>query len=458
MKPHLSPDLDLEERLRAALRHFPAPQSYLVAFSGGLDSTVLLHALSRCRDQWAVPLQAIHIHHGLQPLAEQWLDHCAGQCQALAVPFVALRVAVARSSGEGLEAAARRARYHAISERMAPGDMLLTAHHQDDQAETLLLQLLRGAGVAGVAAMAPLKPFAGGWHGRPLLGISRAELHHYAQSKGLAWVDDPSNLDVALERNYLRQRVVPRLHDHYPALGATLARSARHFAEAQELLGALGELDFARCGTEGGGLSVALLGELSAARQRNLLRYWIARRGFRLPDSRRLQQICDQVLPAAVDAAPLVNWGGAELRRYRDTLTLMAPLPAVPQGGLPWRLERPLALPAGLGLLHGHEAPGEGLALARLAGRSLEVRFRRGGERCRPAGRHERHTLKNLWQERGIPPWQRERMPLLFVDGELAQVADLWCCEPFAAQPGEPGIVIEWTAAAIENGSENNDN
>jgi len=337
--------------------------------------------------------------------------------------------------------------------------MLLTAHHQDDQAETLLLQLLRGSGVAGLAAMAPVKTFAQGWHARPLLDFSRAQLKEYAVARELSWIDDPSNFDTSLERNHLRQRVMPLLHERNPAIAATLSRSARHFAEAAELLEELAKTDqpAARGGSKGT-LSVSALLSLAPSRQRNLLRHWIRAAGFRLPDTCHLQRICDEVLPAAPDSTPLVQWSGAEVRRYRDDLFLMAPLPPVPAGAIPWDLSAPLLLPNDAGTLTARLAEGAGLSAERLAGQRVEVRFRTGGEECRPAGRRETHALKKLLQEQGVPPWERERLPLLFAEGALAQVGNLWRCEPYAAQPGETGIVIDWFPAAIENRSQNNDN
>ncbi len=449
----------LEQQILAALRRLPQPRRYLIAYSGGLDSTVLLHTLAHQASALAVPLAAVHIHHGLQAPADSWLVHCLAQCAALSVPCEALRVTVVRDSGEGLEASARRARYQAIAGVMQEGDMLLTAHHQDDQAETLLMQLLRGSGVAGLAAMAPIKRFACGWHARPLLDFSRAQLHEYAVARQLSWIDDPSNFDTSLERNHLRQRVMPLLHERNPAVGATLSRSARHFAEATELLEELAAADLpAVRGGRGGTLSVSGLLSLSPARQRNLLRHWIKSTGYPLPDSRHLQRICDEVLPAAPDSMPLVQWSGAEVRRYRDDLFLMAPLPPAPTGAIPWDLSAPHLLSNGLGTLIARPAEGAGLSAERLAGQLIEVRFRAGGEQCRPAGRRETHALKKLLQEQGVPPWERERLPLLFVDGQMAPAGNRWCCEPFAAKPDEMGIVVDWLPAAIENRSQNNDN
>jgi len=197
----MSSDNPLEQQILAALRRLPIPRRYLIAYSGGLDSTVLLHALASQAPSLAAPLAAVHIHHGLQAPADQWLDHCLAQCAELGIHCEALRVSVARDSGEGLEASARHARYRAIAQVMEEGDMLLTAHHQDDQAETLLLQLLRGSGVAGLAAMAPVKSFARGWHARPLLDFTRAQLQAYGEVQQLRWIDDPSNFDTSLERN-----------------------------------------------------------------------------------------------------------------------------------------------------------------------------------------------------------------------------------------------------------------
>lgn len=446
--------MDITDHLRRFIQSQPPAGRYIVAYSGGLDSHVLLHALSRL----GVTLAAVHVHHGLSRHADLWAEHCQAQCAALRVPCTVMRVQVPRVGG-GLEAAARDARYAALEQVLGTGEMLLTAHHQDDQAETLLLMLLRGAGVAGLSAMPAVRSFGSGLLGRPLLELPRAVLHDYAVVHALSWVDDESNYDTDLDRNYLRHEVLPVLRRRWPVVERTLARTAAHLAEAGELMAGLAAADLATAhGGHAGTLSVAVLNSLAVPRRRNLLRHWLRDLRLPLPDTAHLHRIEQEVLPARLDARPRVDWPGAEVRRYRDDLYAMTPLLPVPDTELPWDLAQPLLLPDGRCLV-ASPAVGRGLSLKRLAAARVTVRFRAGGERCAPVGRGHSHELKKLFQEAGVPPWERERVPLLFVDDVLAQVVGYWICASHAAAPGEEALSCEVVVAAdIASGDENNDN
>lgn len=454
MMPPFEPEL-----LLRALQQLPDTSRYWVAYSGGLDSSVLLHALAQLGGRLSVPLSVVHVNHGLSPHSGEWTVQCRQQCEVLGLSLCELKVAVERH-GRGIEAAARQARYAALARVVGEGEMLLTAHHQDDQAETLLLQLLRGGGVRGLAAMPASRRFAAGWLGRPLLGYSRASLQGYAESQGLRWVEDPSNFDTSLSRNYLRHALLPQLEERYGGIKAILARSAGHFAESATLLDELADQDLLTvAGGEGASLSIPSLQLLSAGRQRNLLRYWLRRRGLTVPDSRNLQRILDEVLSAAADGVPQVRWPGAEVRRYRDQLHALPPLPPLPgqMAPLPWEGEGQMSLPAGQGVLHIKRCNERGMAEAWLGTQRVTIGWRRGGEALSLPGRAGHHQLKKLFQEAGVPPWERERRPLIYIDGALAQVAGLWTDERFACGAGEQGICFEWTPA-IEMASENNDN
>ncbi len=442
----LSQDPTLSRRLRRALEALPQPTAYRVAFSGGLDSTVLLHLLASLRDVLPAPVSAVHVNHGLHPESSTWSERCRRACEQLGVPIVAVDVDARPAAGESPEAAARQVRYRAFADAVNGGEAILTAHHRGDQAETVLLQLFRGAGPRGLAGMPAAAPFADGWLLRPLLlaGLDRADLRLYAEAHALSWIEDPSNFDTGLDRNFLRHTIMPELSTHWPGLNAVLARSAGHFAEASILMDALAEQDLAACpGMHPNTLSVRCLTGLSPARARNLIRYWIRETGVPLPDSRRIERILEEVIPAPADAEPMVAWRGAEVRRYRDDLYALAPLPPIPTESLQWDLKRPLTLPNGLGRLAPLAVEGAGI-LASLAAAGVGVAFRQGGERCRPAGRPHGRELRKLLQEAGIPPWMRERLPLITVQGEVAQIPGVTTCEPFAAGPGEPGIQIRW--------------
>ena len=413
-----------------------------VAFSGGVDSHALLHALASRRGELAMPLGAVHVDHGLHGHSPAWAQHCRRVCAGLDLEFVLLSGDARPAPGESPEAAARDLRYHLLADWLPAGALLLSAHHQDDQAETLLLQLLRGAGPKGLSAMPGAAPLGRGTLWRPLLDCGRADLLAYAREQGLDWLEDPSNADTRLDRNFLRHQLLPELKTRWPAAAAVLARSAELCAEAAELQEQVARQDLAAAaGDRSGTLSVTALGRLPEARQRNLLRHWLRAAGFSLPSRAVLGRVLAEVLGARPDAEPCVHWPGCEVRRYRDALFALAPL-APPPGGQPldWSPEETLELAGGT--LRADPVPGQGLRLA--PGTRLQVRFRQGGEQLRLPGREHRHTLKQLLQEAGVPPWERERLPLLYLGEELVAVAGLWVAAGHLAGEGEAGWKILW--------------
>ncbi|NNF95554.1 MAG: tRNA lysidine(34) synthetase TilS, partial [Halobacteria archaeon] len=331
----------------------PPAQRYWVAYSGGCDSTVLLHALATLRDQLPVELHALHVNHNLHAAAPTWAAHCRAVCEALAIPLYEVNVDARAAKGESPEAAARAARYRIFTEVLKTGDGLLLAHHRDDQAETLLLQLLRGSGPRGLAGMPAHRPQGAGWLGRPLLHFSRQDLCRYAEAEKLQWIDDPSNFDTDFDRNFLRQRVVPLLQERWPAAATTLARAADHQAEAAELLHQLAEEDWRlTAGPQADTLRIECLLQLTPERQRNVLRYWIdAVNALPLPDRQRLRRILTEVIPAAADAEPCIRWPGGQVRRYAGLLYLLASEPASISAPLKWDLSDGLELGDGRTLL-----------------------------------------------------------------------------------------------------------
>lgn len=418
---------------------------YCVALSGGMDSTVLLHlAAGAVTDR----LRAIHVDHGLHPDSGDWRDGAASGCAALGVPFTSLAVEVETAAGLSPEAAARTARYDALAAALEPAEILLTAHHADDQAETVLLQLLRGAGPAGLAAMPTSTDFAGGLLCRPLLGFERVTLADYARRHGLAWRDDPSNDDVQADRNYLRHRVLPRLRERWPSLTATIGRSARHSAAAANLVRQQATVDLADC-RRGATLALAPLRELSRPRAREVLRHWVRARRLPPPDSRHTERLLDELTAADGAAGGCVEWPGAGVRRFRDRLFLLdeeagAWLDTSP-APLSWQRPGRLSLGPGLGELRADPAAGEGCVADLWRRGPVEVRWRAGGERIRPGPGRPRRRLKSLLQEAGVPPWLRDRLPLIYADGELAAVGDLWLSGDWQVQPDEPGYRLRWS-------------
>ncbi len=419
-------------------------RSHCVALSGGLDSMALLDLM---RAAGPARLRACHVDHGLNPASSRWRDFCARHCERLDVPFVALRVAVASDRGVSPEAAARAARYEALGRELAPGEVLHCAHHADDQAETVLLQLLRGGGPAGLAAMPPLIPWEAGWLCRPLLGVHRETLLAYASGRGLRWIEDPSNEQLRPDRNYLRHRVMPLLRARWPGLAATVGRSARHSAAAARLLAERAAEDLALC-RAGEALGLVPLRRLSEERQRQVLRHWARVRGLPPPDSRRLGQLLADLVRRRGAGGGQVDWPGAGVRRFRDRLylldeTSLARLASPPRPAA-WRAPEPLALGEGLGTLVAEPARGDGVAAALVDDRSLQIRWRAGGERIRPAPAARRRRLKSLMREAGILPWMRGRVPLVYAGDELVAVGDLWLSADWRAGAGEAGYRILW--------------
>jgi tRNA(Ile)-lysidine synthase len=416
-----------------------------VAYSGGLDSEVLLHALSALRGHLAAQIRAIHVDHGLQPQSPSWVLHCQRTCARLGVGLSVRRLELNPIRGESLEALARAARYGILASMLGEGDLLLTGQHRDDQAETLLLALLRGSGVKGLSAMPQSAPLGRGCLVRPLLAFGRADLLVYARAAGLTWVEDPSNAETDFDRNFVRQRLVPILRERWPACDATLARAARHCAEAQRLIDVLaGRTLCAVQGQPGGSISVSRLRALERPLAKAVVRHWISGLALPLPDTRRLARLLDEVAGARPDATPLVAWKGCEVRRYRDALFAMPPLPDRPQSEpLAW-FWGVLELPPGLGWLLLRDWTGRLLDPVVLSPAGLSVRFGVRGLKCRPgvAGRHR--SLKKLFQEAAVPPWLRAYVPLVFHRGALVAVADQWVCFDGAAPEKRAELRVAW--------------
>ena len=431
----------LLERLDALETPANKPRRYLVALSGGLDSTVLAHALAETRGQHGKQMLAIHVDHRLQAASPGWTDYCRELAGRYGIEFIAERVAVDTTGGSGLEAAAREARYAALARHVDEGDWLLSAHHRNDQAETLLLNLMRGSGPAGLAGIGAVTPFAGGWLVRPIIDGSRPELEAYAAARGLEWLDDPSNADQRFDRNYLRHEVLPALERRWPGVVERIARSADLAGEAATMLEELAAIDLKGLGNRATRIDVEGLVKLPEARQRNLLRHAIRRAGLPLPGAARLATVVDSVLHAKPDAQPLVEWPGGELRRYRGRLYLLPPL-----GEAAWPAQgraltaAPVSLGEGMGVLELVPGAPRGLSAATVR-RGLCVRMRSGGERLRPAGQPHTKKLKKLLQDEGVVPWMRDRLPLVFAGDELVAVADLWVA---AGATSEPGTTVRW--------------
>ncbi len=398
-----------------------------VAYSGGADSTALLAALASLRARHHYELRALHVNHHLQPGAAGFARAARATARALGVPCRVLDAPVRVARGESPEAAARAARYAALRAELRAGEWLLLAQHQDDQVESLLLQLLRGAGVAGLAAM----PESAGSVLRPLLGVTRAQLQAYLGRRSLAWSEDPSNADERYGRNFLRARVLPLLRERWPGLGTTISRSAALAAEAQQLLAARADEQL-QDAPDGAALRVTTLRRLGATDRRNVLRRWLELRGLPMPDQRRLQELAGPLLQARHDAQPRIRWAGALVRRHGDLLHALAepgpPPPgetALASAGIrrwDWLRQPRLALPGGA-RLELHRDPHGNLSRTALPAR-VRVAFRAldGTVAGLPGGRRVKRAL----QSRKLPPWQRQAVPLVYSGRRLLAVGEWW--------------------------------
>jgi len=420
-----------------------------VAFSGGIDSSVLLHALSQAAGKR--PVRAIHIDHGLQAEAATWALTCRKICRDLQIPLTVVAAQVDLTTGSGLEAAARAARYGALGEQLERGEVLLTAHHQRDQLETLLLRLLRGSGVHGLAAIPAHSQRDEMELLRPLLAVPADIVRAYAIAEQLDWIEDPSNAELAMDRNFLRHNVVPGILGRWPAAEGTLGRAARLCAEAAEIMDEMAAQDLAGI-CEGDCLALMALQRLSDARQRNAIRYALRLRALAIPSEKQLRLALATLVDAPGDTQPEAAWPGVRIRRYRQHLWLFAenadPLTAVaPADFYPWLPGTILDMGGVRGTLRSETVSGGGIA-TEFCAEPLEVRFRRGGERLRINRKGRTRELKKLLQEKGVVPWMRGHIPLLYSGDKLLAVGDLWINADYAALGEAAALVLRWDGHA----------
>lgn len=427
-------ELSIQTIIRGLPEHC---RNIFIGYSGGIDSHVLLHL---CASQAEIKdkLVAVYIHHGLQQAADAWETHCRQQSQNLAVDFKMIKVDATAKVGESPEEAARNARYAALQGLLQPGDVLLLGQHREDQMETLLLQLLRGSGIQGLGAMPVSMVFGEGLMLRPLLNIAKQEIQQYAGQHGLQWVDDPSNQSSDFDRNYLRNQVIPLLKQRWPAADKTVARAAQHCANAAQLLNEWAEQSLSEMlDPLDRSLPIDQWLQFSEQRRYWLLRQWLQIFGLKPPSLAILQTIIDQVVHAKMDANPEVRIQGRYVRKYRQKLFCL--------DGEHLRKETDVkqwaAQEMELGMSNGYilkllEAP-SGIDKRLWHAQNVTVACRRGGEKIKLFGREGHHCLKKLYQEAGIPPWERDIRPLIYLNGRLAAIAGLWVDEWAWCQQGE---------------------
>ncbi len=430
-------DLVVERILTAANGHL-----IWVAFSGGVDSHVLLHLLATHHASDKSRLRAIHINHGLQELSDEWALHCQQVAEQLGVSFNSISVIVKNVEEVGLEAAAREARYTALAQYVQSGDLVLTAQHQHDQAETLLLQLLRGAGPKGLSAMSTISSLGNARLSRPFLQLKQQCIIDYAKKYNLKWIEDPSNDETQWSRNYIRHKIWPLIEQRWPSASETISRSALHCAQASELMADLAELDIQNMGCQltQNHLPISKLMSLSPARYNNVLRYVFSAQNLMMPSAVVLDNIIKEVCTASTDSSPLIHAGGSVIRRYRDTLFIESEhhhqhknqilkikgnevLQLDDTHSLDWQI-----------------TTGKGLKLA-VFSKEIVLRYRQGGEKIKLQGHHQHKTLKHLFQEWAVPPWLRDSIPLLFDEDELIAVIGYGFAEGYGVTADEEGYI-----------------
>ncbi len=441
-------------RARVAVSAAPC-QRFAIAYSGGLDSTALLHLAHVYAKAHSVSLFAFHVHHGISPNADAWLAHCEKECERLGVHFDVRRIDMSGRGRHGVEQAARIARYAALGElcRQHGLPLLLTAHHQDDQAETVLLQLLRGSGVAGMSGMDALNTApdllgdAYTMIGRPLLAATRAELEMFVAQRGVAFVEDESNADLRYARNALRHAIMPSLGRYFPGFQQRLARAAEHARSAQGMLDELAGQDLARCAV-GNGIDISRLRQIGTERIDNLLRHWFALHGVRMPSTAWLAEMRVQLLNAREDAQVRVTHPDCEIRRHRGVIHMV---PRMTDDGMKslqvafrWSGEAEIRFPAYGGSLH-FDAAAEGMDADWLRGQELRLRYRRGGEKLKLASDRATKSLKHHFQDLDVPAWERMRLPVVVSDGgKLLYAAGIGMNVRDVPMAGGQGVRLRW--------------
>ena len=418
-------------------------ERFVVAYSGGLDSSVLLSLAAEYAATRDLEICAIHIDHGLQDPSPLWAEHCTRCAKKICVPCEVVVLDAKIPPRMNMEEWARDERYRVFKGRTDSRTCVLTGHHLDDHVETVLHHAMRGSGPHGLSGIRSVRRFGDGYLARPLLQFRRSELVSYAEESGLKWIEDPSNEDERRTRNRIRRRLLPLLESEFSGVVNNLRRMAEVQARLVDATDRNVDiaLDAAACPSYQ--IRIDMLLDFAPELRAFVLKRWLARAGFPVPGGRHLEQILGQVLVARPDAMPSVRWSGCEVRRYRNHLYCMRCLKEKPgHDGIAWDLANALHLP--WGSLFTRTTQGAGIEVRSLKNAVVDVQFRGGGEQCRPAFRSHSHTLKNLFQEWQVPPWERDRTPLIYVDGNLAAVGHYCVCRDFAVEAGAEGVEIVW--------------
>jgi tRNA(Ile)-lysidine synthase len=417
-------------------------KSMTVALSGGLDSVVLLHLLHQIQKTHHFTLKASHVHHGLSKNADKWVKFCEKLCIKLSVPLDVNYIQLPQKKSLGIEGEARRLRYEKLLKSKT--DLVVLAHHEDDQAETFLLQLIRGAGVKGLSSMAHFDDRRRLW--RPLLNTSRIEIESYAKKHQLKWIEDESNLNTDFDRNFIRSKVLPILKNRYTHIIKVISRSSAHLAEAQNLLDDLAKLDlksYLKSDNYKHKLQVKTLDKLSNSRAKNILRYWLEINDQLMPSKDLLDELLKQVLTAKKDATIKIQLSkDFEIRRYKDDIYIVKKNKNKEKNyAIIWQGEPEILLPNGA-QLNFKKVKGRGINFKFLDHQKLKIRNRQGGEFFKPDSKRRTKKIKQLLQESDVPPWEREFFPMIFIGNELAAVPNFGIDQKYQAGPQMTGLEV----------------
>lgn len=437
-------DLLLNAIRQSYQRHLPKqikPEVIDIALSGGSDSMALLHGLIELQVEFNFKLHAIHIHHGISPNADQWLEFCKAECKKNNVPISTAQINIQSESKLGIEGAARKLRYEAL-EKFRQG-MLVTAHHQNDQAETLFLQLIRGSGLKGLASMAPYDSERNFW--KPLLSVGRETIDGYVKDNHVAFIKDESNLDTRYDRNFLRQEIFPVLTQRFPHLIKTLTRSVEHIAEGLHLTEAIAQEDAKNYFSEDFcRLSLSMIKALPKDRIINLVRWWLDQNQTKMPAKSTMDELYDQIISLKKDSALLIKVSDKTIiRAYQDELWLVKGDLDTESFELIWRGEEKITLPDQSQLIF-NQKKGQGFSMKKLGVKVLRIQSRLGGEKFKPNEKQPTRTLKYLLQSSNIPPWERDSIPLIFSEDRLVAVPNFGVHFEFQAGQDETGFMVEW--------------
>ncbi len=425
------------------LSAFPQAKKIWIACSGGMDSCVLLHLIFSNKEKIGQSLEIVYVDHGLQDESAEWGDFCRMQCSSYDLPFTQLNINETLPKGESVEAWAREKRYALITQIMNKGDLLFTAHHQDDQVETFFLQALRGAGPRGLSSMPLFKDITNGIHVRPLLNFCRNELLSYANENNLSWQEDLSNADTKFDRNYLRNNIIPVFENRWPAYRETISRLINHQQDCASLMNEVGLEDLKLVSHENK-LRLDTLRSLSVTRQKNIIFAWLQELQLEMPGSKHINQIFSGLINSTSDSAPCVNWKDVEIRKYRTLLyasnKIKKDVDSIAYG---WDLARPLKIMDET--LIAKMEIGSGLSKEKIKNSKISVQYRHGGEKIKPNNNTHSKTVKQLFQEQGVLPWVRDRFPLVYVNDTLAVIPGVCVDINYSAGIDEPSWQIEWS-------------